>query len=200
MIVSIGTRSDSKITSITTAFSNYPELWKEEGNIEYMLISEEIRKEGAKGNQCDGLSGVSCIPTGMEEMILGAKNRAFHAYTYAKNVRGSCGFGIGIESGCFEVKQLQTNYLNTSICAIYNGVEYGIGMGPGLEAPKCVMDRTLAGEEQGEMKDIFGEQVRGRNGMIWTLSNERLHRCDIEQYAVMTALTRFLLPKLYKEE
>lgn len=97
----------------------------------------------------------------------------------------------------FEVKELETGQMNTSVCAIYDGKEYSIGFGPCMEAPKCVMDRTLAGEEQGHMYDIFGKDAKGRNGMIWTLSNERLHRCDIEEYAVMMALTRFVKKDLY---
>lgn len=72
-------------------------------------------------------------------------------------------------------------------------------MGPGLEAPKGVMDRVKKGEEQGHMYDIFGKDVKARNGMIWTLSKERLHRCDIEEQAVMMALTRVVSKELYEK-
>lgn len=99
----------------------------------------------------------------------------------------------------FEVKELETNYINTSVCAIYDGTEYAIGFGPGLEAPKCVMNRTLQGEEQGHMEDIFGKNVKGRDGMIWTLSQERLHRCEGEELAVMTALTRIVSKEIYNK-
>lgn len=84
MIVCIGSRSASKIVSITSAFSKYPELWEEDEQVEYMMIPKEVRKEEEKGNHTDKFSGISCIPNGLDEILLGAKNRALNAFTYAK--------------------------------------------------------------------------------------------------------------------
>lgn len=87
MVVSIGTRSISKITSITSAFSKYPEMWMEDEEITYTIIPKEVRKDDVIGEKIDKLSGVSCIPKGTDEMMIGAKNRARNAYEYAKRVK-----------------------------------------------------------------------------------------------------------------
>lgn len=87
MIVSIGTRSISKITSITSAFSKYPELWEQDEEVQYVMLPKEVRKDDVIGEKQDKLSGVSCIPTSIEEMIQGAKNRASHAYEYATRIK-----------------------------------------------------------------------------------------------------------------
>lgn len=87
MIVAIGTRSVAKITSITTAFSKYPELWIKDESIEYVILPKEVRQDDQKGNNVDKLSGVSCIPKTTTEMIIGAKNRALNAFEHAKMVK-----------------------------------------------------------------------------------------------------------------
>lgn len=100
----------------------------------------------------------------------------------------------------FPVKELQTGYMNTSVCAIYNGKEYSIGLGPSYEAPEVVTKRALDGEEHGHMYDIFGDNAKGRDGMIYRLSKERLHRNDLEEKAVTMALLRFLNTELYRNK
>lgn len=87
MIVAIGTRSVSKITSISVAFSKYPELWIEDGTVEYLILPKEVRQDTCKGTDIDKLSKVSCIPKTVTEMIQGAKNRALNAFEHAKMVK-----------------------------------------------------------------------------------------------------------------
>lgn len=87
MIVAIGTRSVSKVTSISVAFSKYPELWIQDGEVEYIVLPKEVRQDIQKGNSIDKLSGVSCIPKTVTEMIIGAKNRALNAFEHAKMVK-----------------------------------------------------------------------------------------------------------------
>lgn len=85
MLISIGTRSIPKVTAITRAFSRYPELWiNESDNIEYVIMSKEIRNDEKSGNEKDNFSGVSCNPMSLTETIEGAKNRAKNAFEYAE--------------------------------------------------------------------------------------------------------------------
>lgn len=105
-----------------------------------------------------------------------------------------------MESGMFGVNQIETGYMNTSVCAIYHDSEYGIGFGPSFETPQIVTKRALAGEEHGHMYDIFGKDAKGRDGMIYRLSCQRLHRCDLEENTVMMALLKFLNTELYQQK
>lgn len=104
MLISIGSRSDAKITAVTRVFSRYPELWKKEEKIEYVIPSEEERGD-KKGKEKDSLSGVSCIPNGMEEIIEGAKNRAKNAFDSAKvNYRHLHLWGAELNQECIEIR------------------------------------------------------------------------------------------------
>lgn len=87
MIVCIGSRSVSKVISVTSAFSKYPELLQADETIEYMTIPKEVRKDENIGNTIDNFTKISCIPNGLDEIMLGAKNRALQAYEYAKKVK-----------------------------------------------------------------------------------------------------------------
>ena len=69
---------------------------------------------------------------------------------------GTCSFGVGIEAGMYKVEEVETKYMDSSICAIYDGNKYYIGFSPSFEYPGKVVDRVLLGEELGYMEDVFG--------------------------------------------
>ena len=138
MLVSIGSRSTPKIIAITRAFSNYPELWvNNEDKIEYEIMPKEERKDETSGQQKDKFSGVSCNPLTLEETINGAKNRAKSAFEYSnKKSENKCSYGVGIEAGMYPVPEVDTKFMDASICAIYDGKNYYVGFSPSFEYPR----------------------------------------------------------------
>ena len=58
-----------------------------------------------------------------------------------KKEHGTCSFGVGIEAGMFSVPEVETKYMDSSICAIYDGERYYIGFSPSFEYPQTVVDR-----------------------------------------------------------
>ena len=110
---------------------------------------------------------------------------------------GTCNFGVGIEAGMYEVKDVPTGYMDCSICAIYDGEEYYIGVSPSFEYPEVVVDRVLKGEEIGFMEDLFGNSGKGRKGVIGTLTRERVCRDELEEYGVIMALNRIVSKEIY---
>jgi len=196
MIICIGSRSQPKISAICRAFSKYPEIWMNSGDyIKYMLLSKEARLNS--NEQKDTLSKVSLNPVSLEEIIVGAKNRALEAYNYALEQAGSCNYGVGIEAGIFPVNQTKTGYFDTSACAIYGTNQYYIGCSPLFEYPQKVVDRVLNGEEVGLMNDYFCDSGKGRKGAIGILTSERLYRDDFEESAVTMALIQLVNSQLY---
>ena len=196
MIISIGSRSQPKISAICRAFSKYPEIWMNSGDyIKFMILSKEARNSNEQ--QKDTISKVSLNPVSLEETIVGAKNRAFEAYNYALEQAGSCDYGVGIEAGIFPVNQVKTGYFDTSACAIYGNNQFYVGCSPLFEYPQKVVDRVLNGEEVGVMKDYFGDSGKGRKGAIGILTSERLYRDDFEESAVTMALIQLVNSQLY---
>ena len=199
MIISIGSRSIPKTIAIMRAFSRYPELWMEKENkVEYRIMSKETRKDDKKGKEKDNLSGVSCNPLILDETILGAKNRAKKAYEQIEKEDDSLKFGVGIEAGMYPVEEVSTKYMDCSICSIFDGKEFYIGFSPSFEYPQIVVDRTLAGEEIGFMTDVFGNTAKGRKGAIGVLTDGRIYRDELEEYAVMMALTKIVSKNIYE--
>ena len=110
---------------------------------------------------------------------------------------GTCSFGVGIEAGMFSVPEVETKYMDSSICAIYDVERYYIGFSPSFEYPQTVVDRTLQGEEIGYMEDVFGNTAKGRKGAIGVLTNGRVYRDELEEYAVIMALTKIVSKEIY---
>lgn len=114
-----------------------------------------------------------------------------------KKEHGTCSFGVGIEAGMFSVPEVETKYMDSNICAIYDGERYYIGFSPSFEYPQTVVDRTLQGEEIGYMEDVFGNTAKGRKGAIGVLTNGRVYRDELEEYAVIMALTKIVSKEIY---
>ena len=111
-----------------------------------------------------------------------------------KKEHGTCSFGVGIEAGMFSVPEVETKYMDSSICAIYDGERYYVGFSPSL------VDRTLQGEEIGYMEDVFGNTAKGRKGAIGVLTSGRVYRDELEEYAVIMALTKIDSKEIYEKK
>ncbi len=197
MYVSIGTRSKPKIAAVCSAFSRYPELCFRSEDILQFVIFPADKRGDAQGSSIDQVSRISCNPLTLDETIEGARNRAYEAYRHCISRHGTCDYGVGIEAGLFPVSAAASGYLDTSICAIYDGEHYAIGGSPLFEYPDAVMKRILNGEEAGLIADFFGPEAKGRPGVIGPLTDYRVHRDDFDQYAVLMALTRIVSKQLY---
>ena len=112
---------------------------------------------------------------------------------------GTCDFGVGIEAGMYKVPEVETGYMDASICAIYDGKNYYIGFSPSFEYPKIVVERVLKGEELGYMEDVFGNTAKGRKGAIGVLTSGRVYRDELEEYAVIMALTKIVSKEIYNK-
>ncbi len=198
MIVCIGSRSDAKTSAVSRAFSKFPELWLKDEKIEFLTLPKDNRGD-AKNSEIDKVSGVSCNPIGLDEIFLGAKNRAKTAYEFAKDTYGKCDYAVGTEGGLFEVKMVNTGYLEASCVAVFDGENYFYGTSPAFELPKEAVRRTLLGEEAGFMDDVFGRSTKGREGIIGTLTSGRLNRDDFEEAGVICALAQIVRKDIYQK-
>jgi inosine/xanthosine triphosphatase len=195
MIVCIGSTSKPKIIAICRAFARFPEIWMQTENASLKFVV--MTKSNVTENGKDSVSEVSSHPVTLEETFKGARNRAIEAYKYAVKQYDKCAFSVGIEAGIFHVPETNTGYLDTSACVIYDGKSCYYGSSPMFEYPKKVVDRILNGEEAGLISDFFGNEAKGRGGVIGPLTNGRINRDEFEEYAVVMALTQVLRKDLY---
>ena len=62
-----------------------------------------------------------------------------------KKNTGECTYGVGIEAGMYKVEEVDTKYMDSSICAIYDGKKYYIGTGPSFEYPRRSCEQGFKG-------------------------------------------------------
>ena len=139
-------------------------------------------------------SGVSAMPTGDEECLAGARNRA----RAAREAAGA-DLGVGMEGG---VAHTTAGLMLLGWVAVVdgNGVE-GVSSTARLPLPAPIAERVLAGEELGPvMDDILGvEKSNHRGGAIGALTAGLVPRADAFAMAVLYALSPFIAPDFYAE-
>jgi inosine/xanthosine triphosphatase len=133
-------------------------------------------------------SGVSVQPIGLGETLRGAKNRARAAF-------GPCDLSVALESGLVPVPETATGYMNLTACAIFDGSEMFLGLGPAFELPAEVT--RLVTEDGLELDPAVrragltdNARIGYGQGIIGILSGGRVTRMDYSRPAVSMALVR----------
>jgi|SRR3989344_266006 len=170
--INIGSANPVKVEAVKEIFQEYT------NKTNFQLVSKETQ------------SDVSEQPLSLEETIQGAINRAKRSY-------GNCNCSVGIESGIFEVPKTRTGYMNITICAIYDGNRYSLGISSAFEMPTEVMRLIL--EENLDVDTAFykaglttNPRVGRNEGSIGILTKGRLTRKDYTKEAVRMAIIQIV--------
>jgi len=177
MIINIGTKNNAKIEAVREAISTYPDLK------DASLIAKDVE------------SGIEDQPKHIEISLKGAKNRAKAAFN-------DCDLSIGIESGITPVGGTKTGYIESTICAIYDGKDFHVGNSCGFEVPPELirlmhdegMDLSQATKAAGltDQEDIGADQ-----GIVGLLTKGRINRKDYTITALIMALVQIEFRRLY---
>jgi inosine/xanthosine triphosphatase len=172
MIINIGTINPTKVDSVKEAFSLYDKF--NEAKFIPLKVS----------------SNISDQPVTLEETIKGAKNRAVNAF---KN----CEYSVGLESGLFKVSETNTGYIDICVAVIYDGKNYFIGLGPGLEFPKLVIKDIL--EKGMNATDSFYKNnftnktnIGYEEGIVSIMTCGAIDRKEYHRLSVIMALAQLL--------
>lgn len=141
---------------------------------------------GAEVSGLEAASGVSDQPKTLEETVRGAMNRA-------KGVFKDCDYSFGLESGLMAVPNTKSGFMDVCVCAIYDGLEFHLGLSSAWEAPKKVMEHIL--KEGLDMNDAAFKagftkdpKVGSSEGLVGIMTKGRLTRKEYTKEAVRTAL------------
>ena len=139
-------------------------------------------------------SGVHEQPLGFEVIINGAKKRAINAYTK------DCQLSIGIEAGFVDTNKKQ---MNITIAAAYDGKNVHLGCGPMFEVPDHITERVVKKRES--FGDIINEISNNKRnsieeGVIGFLTDKKVLRHEINEWAVCMALVPWIKKELYHNE
>ena len=177
MKIHIGTKNPSKITAVKEAFLLYEEF----ANAEFVSMTAD--------------SGVSDQPKSLNEVITGAKNRAKISF---KN----CEYSVGLESGLMKVADTNTGYVDVCVCIIYDGENFFLGMGPGLEFPKNVVKDIFengmnASDSTRKNGLTESEYIGHEEGIVGILTRGKINRKEYHKSSVIMALLQVLNKELY---
>ncbi|MEC7838746.1 MAG: inosine/xanthosine triphosphatase [Chlamydiota bacterium] len=152
----VGSKNQVKVSAIREVISNYAFL----SNAEVIGVSTS--------------SDVSKQPLSLEETIQGAKNRAENAYQPHT-------LSVGLEGGIMEIPTSDNEFMQISICSIFDGEKHHLGMSSGFRLPKSITTSII---EEG--LDLVQALIRGKltdnpelgasEGVIGLLTKGRIDR------------------------
>lgn len=177
MNVNVGSMNKTKIDSVRQVLLDYP-LFKD---LTVVGVDVVVPQYGH--------------PKTIKEVIDGAKERALQAFH-------DCSYAFGIEGGLMEVPGTKTGYMEVSICAIYDGKDFHLGLSPGFEWPRRVVDgiinQGLDGSQALKAAEVTDhEKVGTANGGVAILTNGRIDRTTYNKLAVQMALIHLEHPEFY---
>ena len=164
-------------------------------------VKEIVQKydifEGAEVVSVNVPSNVADQPKSIEETVRGAKNRALAA---AKDND----IGIGLESGLIEVPGSKTGMMDCGVCAIFDGVDYAIGISSAFECPPAVM--KLVHEEGLDLNQAFFKagltenlKVGSAEGAVGLLTKGRVTRLEYTKQSLVMAMIHLENARFYKD-
>ena len=158
------------------------------------IITEYNLFDGFEISSDDSPSQVSEQPRTLNETMLGAKNRAKHAY------KGE-GYSFGLEDGLMSVPNIESELMNVCVCAIYDGKQVFYGLSSAFEIPKFVIDKV--DNENLDMSKAYYElglttnkEVGKSGGVIGILTKDRLQRKEYVKQSIRCALIYIDYPVL----
>jgi inosine/xanthosine triphosphatase len=176
MVITVGSQNQTKITAVKN-ITQQSELL-EGAQVRGMMI--DIEEFGH--------------PKTLADTIAGAKQRAQAAFV-------GCTYSVGLESGLMVARDTKSGYLETTVCAIYDGKTYHIGLGPAFEWPRKMIDLILAGKDGSQAFREVGltdhQKIGTAEGGIHVLSHGKINRTKLNELALTMALIHLENPEHY---
>src|SRR3989344_3452838 len=122
MRINVGSKNQTKVQAVEEAVALYPNLFS---NPEVTGVDIELELYGH--------------PKNIKETVEGAIERAKKAFI-------DCDYSFGLEGGLMEMPFTKTGYMETGVCAIYDGKNFHLGLAPSFEWPKQVTELIANGK------------------------------------------------------
>ncbi len=142
-------------------------------------------------------SGVPDQPNGVEETLLGAKNRALHAWgAYFEKYQKYPDYSIGLEGGILKSSEGTECF---AWMVVYNGIKFGTSKTSTFYLPKAMVKYIDEGKELGEADDLVFGTVNSKQsqGTVGHLTNGFVDRTAYYEQAIILAFIPFIWPDLY---
>jgi inosine/xanthosine triphosphatase len=177
MKINVGSKNEVKVSAVREAIQDY----------DFLAGAEVVGMEVA--------SEVAEQPKTRDETMKGAMNRARKAFK-------DCDYSVGIEAGLMKVPNTKTDYMNATVCAIYDGKGYHLGMASAFEYPPEVT--KLVFKEGLDINEAFykvglteNPKIGSAEGAIGILTKGRITRKGYTKQSITMALIHLENARLY---
>ena len=178
MRINLGSKNNAKINALKEILKEYPDFEDAE------VVAKDVS------------SGVPHQPKSLEETVDGAIKRA-------RNSFNNCSYSVGLESGLMKVPHTKTGYMDTTVCAIYDGEKCHLGLSSCFEYPIKVLNYMLEKNENAsnafrQLGFTDKEYIGYEEGIIGVVTKNRLDRKEYTKQAIRTALIHLENKNLYE--
>lgn len=182
MKIHVGSQNKLKIQAVKDAVALYPKLFP---NPKIVGLDVNVPLYGH--------------PKNIQETVEGAIKRAKDAFV-------DCDYSFGLEGGLIDIPYTETGYMETGVCAIYNGSNIFLGLAPAYEWPKAVTDLIVSGKADGSQAfkqlGLTHHEKLGavKGGIIGVLTDGKMTRENFTMYSIMMALIKVDNPEMYSKK
>lgn len=177
MKVGVGSKNKTKVDAVAELLKEYPMF----DGAEVEGVAVQVEEFGH--------------PKSIEETVAGAVDRA-------KQAQVGRDYGFGIEGGLIAVPQTKSGFIETAVCAIYDGKEVHLGTAPGCEWPRkvthSILHEGLDGSQAMKKHNLTALEKMGEHeGLVGIMTHGRFTRTEFNRMAVMMALIHLENPEHY---
>lgn len=180
MKINVASKNQTKINAVKEALKLYPKHFL---NVEIKSVAVNIEEFGH--------------PKNIGQTMQGAVERAKTAFQ-------DCDYSFGLEGGLIQVPLSKTGFMEVAACAIFDGKDICLGLGPAFEWPKDVLKLILKNEADASQAfkklGLTKSEKLGAapGGIIGQLTFGRLTREEQIKQSIITALIQLENLELYK--
>ncbi|MCX6797380.1 MAG: inosine/xanthosine triphosphatase [Candidatus Doudnabacteria bacterium] len=177
MIITVGSKNPAKLEAVKEIIEEYDFL----KGAEVIIMEVPVDLYGH--------------PKTLEDTTKGALQRAKDAFV-------DCDYSFGIESGLMVMPYSKSGFMETTVCAIYDGKNHHLGLATAFEYPKIMMEQILnKGLDASQAVKKVGltdhPKLGAERGIIHMLTKGRLTRKEQAKQSIMMALIHLENPNLY---
>ncbi len=190
MLILIGSERAPKVNAVKAAF-------------EKILPLAEFSGATPSFFPCSAESGIAAMPMTLQELMLGARNRARSALNHLPH-GNEAAFSIGLEGGFFQetVAGHKRFFLQSWAYVEHPTSGQGsFGSSAAIPVPEQISAEILAsGAELGEVIDRYGRErnIRDKGGAFEVFSKGLVNRQGSFELAIICAMAPFYQTDLYR--
>jgi len=193
MIIGIGTQNKAKLKACDSAFkkleTQFPNIFSNTKQITALAVESTVPE----------------MPLSLNDLLKGARNRAFFVFNHFKDQSQKIDISIGMEGGVFSTSTFNENDAQAILqnwVYVFDGKHGSFGCSAGLALPDKI-SRTLF-DDQKELAEVIDyvsgkTDVRSNEGAFGILTEQLYTRSDAFESALINAMIPFLNEKYYKK-